>query len=269
MAAPLTSDEAAARSRADGAAFPTTQWSLVFRAGKTSGDEAPEALERLCRRYWYPLYAFVRRSGRTHHEAQDGTQGFLAHLLAAGGLARAVPSRGRFRTFLIAALRNYLTDDWHRSHALKRGGSEPTPPLAFQSADERFTHEFRDTGLTPEQAFDRCWALSIVESALDDLRAEYAASGRNAVFEQLSRHVWPAADAGESTEAPSPVPLANGALRVAAHRFRRRLGDRIHAHVAATVVNPADLADELRYLLSAVGAQASSPLTQPQAVLPA
>jgi len=250
MGSPL-SPTGGAGSRTEGV-FPSTHWSIVLQAGAGGGLDAQAALETLCRQYWYPLYAFVRRQGRSHHEAQDCTQEFLARLLAADGIGRARPERGRFRTFLLSALRNFLTDAWHRTQAAKRGRGQTPLPLEFDTAGERFAREPADDGLTPEQAFDRGWALDVIEKALADLRAEYAANGRGALFDALAPVIW-----GGGTREPPGVQarqlgLNEGALRVALHRLRKRLRERLQAHVAATVADDADIADELRYLVASV-----------------
>ena len=138
--------------------FPTTHWSLVLEAGAGDDTAARAALETLCRQYWYPIYAFVRRQGRTHHEAEDCTQEFLARLLAADGVARARPERGRFRAFLLSSLRHFLANEWRKTQAAKRGGGVVIESLDWQDAEQRFAHEPADPGLTPEQAFDRSWA---------------------------------------------------------------------------------------------------------------
>ncbi|HUJ42666.1 MAG TPA: sigma-70 family RNA polymerase sigma factor [Opitutaceae bacterium] len=233
--------------------FPSTHWSVVLLAGAAGGPEARSALETLCRQYWYPLYAFVRRQGRTHHEAQDCTQEFLARLLAADGIARARPERGRFRTFLLTALRNFLTDEWHRTQAAKRGGGQVPLPLEFDTAGERYAREPADAGLTPEQAFDRRWALDVVEKALLDLRVEYAASGRGALFDALAPVIW----GGGAREPPAAqaqqLGLNDGAYKVALHRLRKRLRERLQAQVAATVADDTEIEEELRYLITAVG----------------
>src|SRR6185503_5342553 len=176
--ADLQKDSGSAHAvRPNGGMFPTTHWSVVLHAGAGSDSQVHAALESLCRQYWYPLYAFVRRQGRAHHEAEDCTQEFLARLLASDGIARARPERGRFRTFLLTALRNFLTNEWQRTQAAKRGGGAAMVSLDWQDAERRFAHEPADPGLTPEQSFDRNWALGLIETALAGLRAEYEKRG--------------------------------------------------------------------------------------------
>jgi RNA polymerase sigma-70 factor (ECF subfamily) len=228
--------------------FPTTHWSLVLTAGAGSEAQVRAALEALCRQYWYPLYSFVRRSGRPHHEAEDCTQAFLERLLATEGMARARPERGRFRSFLMVALRHFLSNEWLRTHAEKRGGGQPTLPLDFSLAGERFAHEPADSGLTPEAAFDQSWALELTESVMEELRAEYEKSGRGALFTTLAPLVW-----GNNPDETLSVPAARVGLEahaftVTLQRLRRRVGDRLRARVADTVGDPGEIDDELRFL---------------------
>ncbi len=244
---------------AGGSVFPSTQWSVVLRVGADSESKARAALETLCRQYWYPLYAFVRRQGRSHHEAEDCTQEFLARLLANAGMAHARPERGRFRTFLLTALRNFLTNEWHRAHAEKRGGGQTILSLDLEKAEERFTHEPADTGLTPEQAYDRSWALGLIDAAITELRDEYTGSGRGAQFAALVPLVW-GNPATESLAAPAVrLGLSTHAYTVALHRLRRRLGERLRAVVAETVADAREVDAELRHLIAAVSTTAPGP----------
>lgn len=232
--------------------FPTTHWSVVLNAGTGTESQARAALETLCRQYWYPLYKFVRRHGRSHHEAEDCTQEFLARLLAADAVARARPERGHFRGFLLAALRHHLAHEWEKSRAEKRGGGQPVLPLDFEAADERFARDRADGGLTPEQAFDRTWAVELIEGALAELRAEYEKSGRGALFGALAPLVW-GHRAAEGLGAPAAqIGMTVHAFTVALQRLRRRLGDRLRSRVAETVADPADIDRELRHLISAI-----------------
>lgn len=251
MAPPLLPTGKAGSHRSD--AFPTTHWSIVLRAGAPAGPEASSALETLCRQYWYPLYAFVRRQGKPHHEAEDCTQEFLARLLRGDGIAQARPDRGRFRTFLLTSLRNLLTNEWHRQNAAKRGGGEIALPLEFDTANERFAREPVDDGLTPEQAFDRNWALGVIDQALTDLRSEYAGSGRGALFAALAPVVWGGGEPQPPAMQARQLGMNEGAYNVALHRLRKRLQEHLRAHVAATVATEREVADELRHLIAAVG----------------
>jgi RNA polymerase sigma-70 factor (ECF subfamily) len=232
-------------------AFPTTHWSIVLRAGSGSESEVRAALGTLCRQYWYPLYAFARRQGRAHHEAEDCTQEFLARLLAAGGIPTAQPERGRFRTFLLAGLRNFLVNEWQRSSAEKRGGGIAPLSLQFETAEQRFTLDPLDPALTPDQIFDRDWALDLADLVIAELRAEYVLSGRGALFEILGPRVWNTADSEPMDQVAARLGMNGQAFRVALHRVRRRLGERLRAHVAETVATEAEIESELRHLVAA------------------
>lgn len=233
--------------------FPTTQWSIVLRAGANTDTQAREALESLCRRYWQPLYTFVRRRGRNHHEAEDATQQFVAELLADDGLQRARPERGRFRTFLLTGLRNFLTSEWRRTHAAKRGGGLPPVELgARESGDvDSGSHEPADRGLTPEQAFDRSWAQSMIDRAVLDMRAEYHSSARGPLFDVIAPLIWASDREDDFPARAASLGLTVNSFRVALHRARRRLGDRLRAQVAETVSNPDGIDAELRHLIAA------------------
>jgi RNA polymerase sigma factor (sigma-70 family) len=231
--------------------FPTTHWSMVLHAGAGSETQVRAALETLCRQYWYPLYVFVRRQGRSHHEAEDCTQEFLGRLLASESIARARPERGRFRSFLLSALRNFLTNEWHRSQATKRGGGMSVMSLDAQEAERRFANEPAAIDLTPEQAFDRTWATGLIDQAFAELKSEYEKSGRGALFSALSPLAW---GDGEIDSAPigERVGLSARTLAVALHRLRRRLAERLRARVAETVGDKSDIEGELRHLVTAL-----------------
>lgn len=239
-----------------GSAFPTTQWSVVLNAGAGSPTEARAAMEKLCRQYWYPLYAFVRRQGRSHHEAEDCTQGFLARLLAAEGVARARQEHGRFRTFLLTALRNFLTNEWHRAQADKRGGGQTPLTLDAQRADERFAREPADPGLSPDRAFDRSWARGMIAAAVTAVRAEYEKSGRGDLFAALAPQVWGGTKVEPVNQTAARLGLTPQTLTVALHRLRQRIGQRLRLDVAQTVADSSDVEAELRHLITAVSGAA-------------
>lgn len=232
--------------------FPTTQWSIVLHAGAGSESQAHAALETLCRQYWYPLYGFVRRNGRAHHEAEDCTQEFLARLLANDGVARARPERGRFRAFLLTALRHFLINDWQRSHTTKRGGGVAPISLELRGADERFLHEPIDSRSTPEQAFDRNWALALVDRVLDEMRVDYETTGRGALFAALAPLIWDDKSSASPAQHAQPLGMNAHAFSVALQRLRRRFAERLRAHVTETVADKSDLDAELRHLLAAL-----------------
>jgi RNA polymerase sigma-70 factor (ECF subfamily) len=238
--------------------FPTTHWSVVVNVRAGSESEASAALETLCQQYWYPLYGFIRRQGRTHHEAEDCTQEFLAQLLSSGGVAAAQPDRGRFRTFLLTALRNFLGKARRRANAIKRGGGTAPLSLDLRDAQDRFAHEPADFALNPEQAFDRTWALEMIERAVGQLRKEYDKSGRGELFDALSAFVWGGGPAEALAAPASRLGITTHAFTVALHRLRQRVGHRLRADVAETVATETQIDEELRHLLAAVSAPSSA-----------
>jgi len=171
-------------SPGQGQCFATTHWSMVVAAGHSSLPGAREALEKLCRGYWYPLYAFIRRQNYTPHDAQDLTQAFFASLLENRGLRVADPERGRFRSFLLTRLKHFLSDERKKVNAQKRGGGQTIVSLEAELAEERFGSE-PATELTPEHIFDRRWAWTVMEQTVARLRAEYVAADRTELFEEL------------------------------------------------------------------------------------
>lgn len=232
------------------AAFPATQWSLVLRASQGSAAEAGHALETLCRSYWPPLYAYARRDGLTPHDAQDVTQEFLAHLLRRDDLASASRDRGRFRAFLLAALKNFLVSRARAERALKRGGNADNIALDLERAEDLCRPELTEK-LSPDKAFDRRWALTIMARALAALGEEYKSPQQARLFAALQPVL---ADSGRmQNQAALAVELGvtPGALATAATRLRQRYRVLIEDEVKSTLENPADLAEEMRVLREA------------------
>lgn len=234
-----------------GGMFATTRWSLVAAAGDPSGPAARAALADLCRAYWFPVYAYVRRRGHAHHAAQDLTQAFFARLVEKNDLAAADRTRGRFRSFLLAACQHFLANEHDRATAKKRGGGRHPFPLDFADADGRFGRE-PATDDTPERAFERRWALELLEQAVTELRREYAESGRGRLFDALKGVLTGGADAPYAALA-ADLGLTEGAVKVAAHRLRQRYRDRLREAIARTVADPAEVDDEIRDLFAALG----------------
>jgi RNA polymerase sigma factor (sigma-70 family) len=224
---------------------------MVLNARIDTDTEARVALESLCRIYWQPLYTFVRRQGRDHHDAEDATQQFIAHLLAADSLQRARPERGRFRTFLLTGLRNFLTSEWRRTQTAKRGGGLARVAEPYHSPNST-EPELIDPALTPERAFDRSWAHGMIERAVTELRAEYESSSRKQIFAEMAPLIWGTDTDDAITAGAAAVGVTPNAFRVALHRARRRLGERLRAHVAETVANPSEIDVELRHLMEAI-----------------
>jgi RNA polymerase sigma factor (sigma-70 family) len=233
--------------------FPMTQWSMVLNAGEGSDSQASSALETLCRQYWYPLYTFLRRQGKTHHDAEDCTQEFLTRMLSQNGVSKAKPERGRFRTFLLTSLRNFMTNEWQRGQAAKRGGGQVHLPLEFETAGERFAREPIDPGLTPEQVFDRNYAIDAINRSIEALRTDYEKSGRSDIFTTLRPFLWGDGSPGSLAQRAEGLGMNAHALSVALQRLRRRLGECLREEVGQTVATEADLDAELRHLITASG----------------
>lgn len=236
-----------------GAAFPTTQWSLVLNARAGADEGARAGLEALCRQYWYPIYYFVRREGRAHHEAEDCTQQFFARLLSTNAVETARPERGRFRTFLLSSLRNFLTDEWRRAQTAKRGGGHTMVSIELSRAEQRFAREPVDPNLNPDQAFDRAWAAEILERAVGRLREDYESSGRGVVFAALAPRLLNGGEAGLASPGSEQAGLNAHAVSMALNRLRHRLGLRLREEVSATVADGTDVDAELRLLIAALG----------------
>ncbi len=231
-------------------AFATTHWSLVVRAAETGTAEGEAALEELCRTYWTPLYEFARRRGSTPLDAEDLTQGFFADLLARGAVARADAARGRFRTFLLTAFQNFAAHERDRSGRLKRGGGRTILSIqAIEEAEGQLREEPASTE-TPETLFDRKWAANLVDQAMAAVAREYVALGKSALFEELKAALWGGHGEVPYDEVAARLGSTEGALRVAVHRLRHRLGDKIRAEVAKTVLGPDEIEDEVRHLLA-------------------
>ena len=228
------------------AEFPATKWSVILRANAGSSPLSRAALEELCRLYWPPLYAYLRRSGRTPHDAQDLVQGYLARLLERNDLATVNPEKGRFRSYLLAGLRNYLVSEVRQAGTIKRGGQVETISLDLENAEAICSAAVAD-GATPDFSFDRRWAETILEQALDKLRQENAARGKEMVYETLKPCL--AADAiDDYAVLGRQLAMTPGAVGVAVHRLRLRLRELVRSAVSDTVGSEADLEEEMRNL---------------------
>ena len=227
--------------------FATTRWSLVLAAGAGGS----RALAELCRAYWFPLYAFTRRLGHGPHDAEDFTQGFFADLLARDALAGVAAERGRFRSFLLASLKNFLADQRDRARAQKRGGGAPVISFDAVAAEERYALEPAGDG-APELLFDRAWALAVVERALGRVGDEY--SDQTAVFEALRPLLTGGGAQSSYAEIGTALGLQEGAVKVAVHRLRKRYAQALRAEIAETLLDPSEAEAELRHLLAVLGA---------------
>jgi RNA polymerase sigma factor (sigma-70 family) len=230
--------------------FDTTHWSVVQAAGRNSSTGSRRALEELCRSYWYPLYAYVRRQGNNPEDAQDLTQEFFSRFLEKESVKLADRDRGRFRTFLLTSLKHFLVNEWAKRRAAKRGGGQVFS-LDEEAAETRYGFEPADN-LTPEKLYDKNWAEALLERVAARLREEYTRFGKLSQFEHLKDLLR-----GEKSDVPyaelaRQMAMSEGALKVAVHRLRHRYQEMLHAEIAETVATPAEVEDELRYLVEVI-----------------
>ncbi|MEN6557833.1 MAG: sigma-70 family RNA polymerase sigma factor [Thermoguttaceae bacterium] len=229
--------------------FATTHWSLVVRAGAGRSPEARRSLAILCENYWFPLYVFVRRSGRSAQDAQDLTQEFFVRLLDKHFLAAADANKGRFRTFLITAIKHFMANQYDRLRAQKRGGLQQFVSLdALDGFENRYGRELADTR-TPERIFEQQWALTMLSQVLTRLQTEMAARGKAALFDALKGHLTGGQAVGYATTA-GKLGMTEGAVRVAAHRLRQRYRELLRDEIAQTVASSEDVEEEIRYLFT-------------------
>lgn len=231
--------------------FPTTRWSVVLAAGQEAPD-SPGALASLCETYWYPTYAFVRRRGHSVDDAKDLTQEFFSRVLEKHYLTGARRERGKFRSFLLASVSHFLANEWDRTHAQKRGGAAGALSLDFETAEGRFRREPAHE-LTPEALFEKHWALTVLDHVLALLREEYGSRGQSRQFEHMKPFLLDGQARGDYQRLAGELEMSDGAVKVAVHRLRRRYGDLLRAEIAQTVADPAEVDEEIRYLVAALG----------------
>ncbi len=231
--------------------FATTHWSVVLGAGQGDLAAAAVALERLCRTYWYPIYAFVRRRGSDPHEAEDFTQAFFAFLLEKESLKKVDRRKGKFRTFLLAALTNFLANESDKAQTLKRGGQRQIISLDETVAEELYRHETIES-VTPETLFERRWARALVEQVLARLKSEYGAADKALLFAKLEPALTGEVGAGAFAQWAAELGMSEGAVKVALHRLRRRFGEVLRSEIAHTVSSPEEIDDEIRQLFAAI-----------------
>jgi RNA polymerase sigma-70 factor (ECF subfamily) len=228
--------------------FATTHWSAVLAAGDEASPRAESALAELCQTYWYPLYAYIRRRGHGPSEAEDLTQAFFARLLEKRFFGEVTPKVRRFRAFLLASLKHFLANEWDRTRTKKRGGGKVVLSLDEEQVEGRYRLEPIDR-VTPETLFERGWAWTILEQVLGTLQQEFAASGKSALFDQLKGLLLGSCPSGLYAEIAAQTGLTEGAVKVTAHRLRRRYGELLRAQISQTVDGPREIEDELRHLL--------------------
>ena len=244
-------DSDAGRTGERAAWFTTTHWSVVRAAGDRASPQADAALEKLCRTYWYPLYAYIRRRGFGEHDAEDLAQEFFARLLAKNYPGQADPRKGKFRSFLLLTLNHFLSDERAKAATQKRGGGETVLSLDAPQAEERYRLEPVDEA-TPEKIFERRWAQGVLDQAVARLREEYVAAGKDRVFDVL-HGFQPGEQATLSyAEAAAQLGVSEAAVKTLIHRLRQRHQQLVREEVAHTVTTAAEVDEELRHLIAVI-----------------
>ena len=237
--------------------FATTSWSQVMAARDGSTSESRQALEALCQAYWYPVYAFVRHQGHDAEESRDLTQGYFTRLIEKGYLEDYDPTLGRFRVFLKTSVKNFLSKEGEKSRAVKRGGRVEFVTLDAD-VEGRYRQEPADR-LTPEQIYERRWALTVLERVIGKLRQELSAKDRGEEFEQLKGFLTGEEPRLQYGKVAAGLKMSEGAVRTAVHRLRRRFGGLLRQEISETVARPEEVADEVRHLLGAIAPWAPGP----------
>jgi len=233
------------------AQFTATHWSVILAARQGETSERSAALDTLCRAYWYPLYAYVRRRGYDAAAAQDMTQEFFARLLEKDYLQAVDPAKGKFRSFLLAALAHFLANEWRRATAQKRGGSFKFISLDDTSAEQQYL-QAPAAGLTPEKFFEQQWATTLLDQAISRLREEFVSGGRGALFDELKIFLTGEKPPGRYAELALKLQTTEAALKMTVSRMRQRYGELLRAEIAHTVSGPREVEEELRALFAAL-----------------
>jgi len=232
--------------------FATTHWSVVLAAGKSGSSDAAQALEKLCGTYWYPLYAYVRRWGRSPEDAQDMTQEFLTRLLTTHALGTVHPAKGRFRSFLLASLNHFLANERDKARAQKRGGGQAV--ISLDAAETRYRAEPSGC-LSPERIFERHWALTLLAQVTARLCEDYHTAGKGQLYEALQIYLTGEKGLAPYRETAEQLGLNVDAVKKAVERLRRRYGELLREEIAHTVSSPAEVDEEIRYLRTVLGTQ--------------
>ena len=232
--------------------FTTTHWSVVLAAGTGSSPETQAALEKLCRAYWYPLYAYVRREGHNPEDAQDLAQAFFARFLEKKYFRLASRERGRFRTFLLTSLKNFLVNEWDRARAAKRGGGATHVPLDGLEAENLYSRE-PSHDLSADKIYERSWAMAVLDRVRARLEAEYAAEGKADRFAQLESFLPGEKSELSYAEAARLLGAAEGTVKSDVHRLKKRYRELLRSEIANTVSTAPEINDELRHLIDVIG----------------
>jgi len=235
---------------ATGDIFATTHWTVVLAAGRQRSPQAARALEELCRTYWFPLYAYVRRRGHTKEDAEDLTQAFFARLLARNFFASLDSEKGKFRAYLLASLKHFLANERDKALAQKRGGGGENLSLDWQTADTQFQVAAAQEP-SPDKAFDREWAVALLAKVIERLQAECLADGKAKLFEHAKQFLTAGQAEAAQREAASSLGIEEGALRVAVHRLRKRYRQLLRDEIANTLADAAMVDEEMRALFGA------------------
>jgi len=236
----------------DGAVFKTTLWTQVLEAANPHARSDSAAFAQLYLAYWYPLYAFARRRGLSPPEAEDIIQDFFTHLVSQQSFADLQREGGKFRSFLLRSLENFLTTEWRREQAQKRGGGQRPLSLNAEDGEARFALDAPDAE-TPESAFEKRWAFTLLEHVTDRLRDEYATMNKSELYVRLGGYLQPDRSGVPYSTVAAQWGMSEGAVKVAVHRMRQRYGELLRQAIACTVSSPAEVDEELRYLISVVG----------------
>jgi len=233
------------------ARFATTHWSVVVAARENASPEAREALAELCRTYWYPLYAFIRRQGHSADESQDLTQGFFTRLLEKDFLGMADRTKGKFRSFLLAACKHFLSNERDRARAQKRGGDRELLSIDGPAAESRYRLEPAHS-LTPEKLFERRWAITLLDRVLARLREEFVSTGKDRLFDHLKMFLTGDKAASSHGQVARELGMTEGAIKVAVYRLRGRYRELVQEEISRTLDDPGAVQDEIRALFAAV-----------------
>lgn len=231
--------------------FATTHWSMVLAAGDSSSPRHEQALSTLCHTYWFPLYAYLRRQGHDRHQAEDLTQAFFVQMLDKRRLSGVSPKPGKFRSFLLTALKNFVSDERDRDRAIKRGGDKKTLSLNFETAESRYNLEPTDE-LSPDRLFERAWALAVLEQTMDRLEVELVNTNKKKLFDSLRVYICGEPTTVTYRNVAAQLNMTENAVKVAVHRLRRRYRELLRNEIAQTVLTEDQVDEEISYLFGVV-----------------
>jgi RNA polymerase sigma factor (sigma-70 family) len=247
----MSKDDQVSSTPADTSRFATTHWSVVLAAGSPESTRYHEALEVLCRTYWFPLYAYLRRRGQDKHQAEDSIQGFFANLLEKRGLRRVDPQCGKFRSFMLVALKHFLADQRGRKLTQKRGGGKRHLSLDFQNAEDQYALELAHN-LTPEKLFEKSWALTVLERTMARLKAESASAGKQTLFDHLKVCLLGVGDSASYRQIAAKLGMTEGAVKVTVYRLRRRYRELLRHEIVQTLATADEADEEIKNLFAAL-----------------